>query len=57
MTGDEMKIWMADRNLKLMTVAVALGVSRRGVDRWRAEGTPKRVDIALNAVFPLGSDE
>ena len=57
MTGDEMKIWMADRNLKLMTVAVALGVSRRGVARWSAEGPPKRVAIARNAVFPLGSDE
>jgi adenosylcobinamide kinase/adenosylcobinamide-phosphate guanylyltransferase len=52
MTSDELKQWMAERNLTLVALAKAMHVSRRGVDNWRAEGTRPIVDIALNAVFP-----
>ncbi len=57
MTGRELKVWMAERELKLATVAKALGVSKRGVDHWRKNGTKKLVDIALNCVFPMPPKE
>ena len=41
MTGEEVREWMAERNLRIATVAKALGVTRRGVDGWRKNGCKK----------------
>jgi len=43
---------MAERSLTLPALAKAMGVSKRGVDYWRAYGTRSITDVALNAVFP-----
>ena len=52
MTNTELKSWMSERNLTLVALAEAMGVSKRGVDYWRAYGTRSITDVALNAVFP-----
>ena len=57
MTGEEVREWMAERNLRIATVAKALGVTRRGVDGWRKNGCKKVVTIALNACFPIPRKE
>ena len=52
MTNTEVRAWMSERNLTLVALAEAMGVSKRGVDYWRAYGTRQITDVALNAVFP-----
>jgi hypothetical protein len=52
MTNTEVRAWMSERNLTLVALAEAMGVSKRGVDYWRAYGTRPITDVALNAVFP-----
>ena len=44
---------MAERSLTLPALAKAMGVSKRGVDYWRAYGTRPVIDVALNSVFPM----
>ena len=53
MTNTELKSWMSERNLTLVALAKAMGVSKRGVDYWRAYGTRPVIDVALNSVFPM----
>lgn len=43
---------MAERGLTIPALAKVMGVSKRGVDYWRAYGTRSITDVALNAVFP-----
>ena len=53
MTNIEVREWMAERSLTLPALAKAMGVSKRGVDYWRAYGTRPVIDVALNSVFPM----
>jgi len=53
MTNIEVRAWMAERSLTLPALAKAMGVSKRGVDYWRAYGTRPVIDVALNSVFPM----
>ena len=52
MTNIEVRAWMAERGLTIPALAKVMGVSKRGVDYWRAYGTRSITDVALNAVFP-----
>ena len=52
MTADELKAWMAARELHARDLDEGLLVHDRTVDLWRRNGTRYIVDVALNATWP-----
>jgi hypothetical protein len=53
MSPVEVREWMWERDLTNVSLAKGMGISVRGVDRFRRYGTRHIIDIALNCVYPM----